>query len=337
MAVLFNITVPSNTLTLDAKRSGQITFTVASTSGRSLVALAQLSPSDPSMASWFQLEQGAARRSFESHQTVQYVVTVQAPPTAPAQDYTFHLIIAEESNPDDNFSNSPDIKVTVPAPNAPPPKKPFPWWIVAVAAAILIMIVAIIVIAVNNSNQANANATSTARANFNTQTAVFLSDQSATQTAEFLVQQGQTQAAAAALAQQGQTQAAALLTQQAAQVFASQTAAAVFATQTQQARPTATLTPRPPATITVSNSGGFFAFFSVSYNTPGGFQSQSTSQFGAGSSQSITVPGDATGISVQIQVNTGFGNRNACGAINLDSAQDRSFNVSGTTFNSSCN
>jgi hypothetical protein len=331
MATLFNITVPSNVLNLDATRTGQITFTVANTSARSLGTNAQVVPSDPAIQSWFQIEQGAARH-LDPHQTVQYIVTVHIPENAPPQSYTFHLVVADESNPDDNFNTSPDVRVTAPPPAAPPAKKPFPWWIIAVAVVVVIVII-IIIAAVVGTNQArsNADATSTAAANATanaaTQTAVFLAQQGATQTAEFLAQQGATQT------QQFLNEHAATAT---VQFFQTQTALAVFATQTQQARPTATPTARPPATVTVSNNGGFFAQFSVSYNFSGGFQTQTTGQFGAGSSQSISIPGDAFNISVQIQDNTGFNLRNACDPFNFSPAQNKHYSVSGGTFNTSC-
>src|SRR4051794_15729826 len=195
MALLFDITVPTNTLLLDSKRSGQITFTVASTSPRSLTARAQVIPSDPSIASWFQLEPGYARRTLDPHQTVQYLITLQVPPTAPAKDYSFHLTIAEESNPADNFSNSPDVKVSVPAIVVAPPPKPFPWWIIAVIAALVIVVVVVVAVVVTNNNNANANATATVQANSATRTAEFMAQQGATQTAEFLIQQRATQTA----------------------------------------------------------------------------------------------------------------------------------------------
>jgi hypothetical protein len=306
MATLFDVTIPSNILTLDAKRSGQITFTVANATGRSLGAIAQVVSSDPSIQSWFQIEQGASRR-LAPHETVQYTVTVVVPATAAPQSYTFHLVIADEANPDDNFTSSPDVRVTAPAPVVPT-KKPFPWWIIAVIAAVVVVVIIIIAVVASNQASANANATATASANAATQTA--LAANAATQTA-------------AAFAQQ-------------TAVAATQTAASIFATQTQQARPTPTFTPRPPATVTVSNNGGFLAQFTVSYGFSGGGQTQTTGQFPVGSSQSITIPGDAFNIVVQIQVNTGFNLRDACGAFNFSPAQNKHYTVSGTTFGSSC-
>ena len=354
MANLFNITVPSDSLILDAKRTGQITFTVSNTAGRPLSVEAEVTPSDASIQSWFQIDQGASRH-LNANETIQYTVTVHVPDNAAPRDYIFHLVVAEETNPDDNFGDSPSIKVTVPPLTAPPAPKPFPWWIVAAAAVVVILIVAIIVIVVNNNNQRiNTENTSTAlflnqqaatqTAQFLSQqaasaTAVFLSQQAATQTAAFLTQQSAIQTAQF-IAQQGATQTAQFLNEHALTLtvedLQTKTAVAIFATQTQLARPTATPTPHPPATITVSNSGGFFAQFTVSYNSGCVFQSQTSGQFGAGSSQSITIPGDSTSITVQIQDNTGFGLRNSCDAFILSTAQNANYNVTGTTFISSC-
>src|SRR5262249_12761475 len=118
MATLFNITVPSNVVTLNAKRVGKITFTVANPTGRSLGVIVQIAPADPGIQSWFQLEEDAPSR-INPQQTVQYTVTVTVPDNAPPKDYSFHLVVAEDSNPDDNFSNSPDVRVTAPAPVPP--------------------------------------------------------------------------------------------------------------------------------------------------------------------------------------------------------------------------
>jgi len=326
MATLFNITVPSNVVTLDAKRTGKITFTVANATGRSLGAIVQVVPSDPGIQDWFQIEEGAAHR-LDPHQTVQYTVAVHVPDNAPPKDYSFHLVVAEDSNPDDNFTNSPDVRVTAPPPAAPPAKRPFPWWIIAAIVAVLVVIVIIVVAVVsNNQARANANATSTAGANAATQTAAFLAQQGATQTAQFLADQAATQT------QQFINDHAATATIQ----FLQTKTAIAFATQTELARPTPTFTPRPPATITVSNTGGFVAHFSVSFTSAGSFQTKSTGDITAGTSQSITIPGDATGISVQIQEFTGFSWNNACGAFNFSPAQNKHYTVSGTTFGPSC-
>ena len=275
MATLFNITVPSNAVTLNAKRSGQITFTVANTTGRSLGVIFRVVPSDPNIQSWFQLGEDATSR-LDPHQTVQYTVTVTIPDNAAAKDYDFHLVVAEDTNPDDNFTNSPDVRVTAPALAAPPANKPFPWWIIAVIIAVLVVIVIIVVAVVSNNNRANANATATG------------------------------------------------------QFFATQTASAVFATQTELARPTTAPTPRPPATISVTNGSTSFVIFTVTYVVNGNLQSQTSGTLATFAKLSVTIPGDATNVSVQIQNNTGFGMRNSCDAFTMSVAKNASYSVSGT-------
>ncbi len=325
MANLFTVTTPANAVTLDANRTGQVIFTVANTSPRSLGILAQVVPSDPGIQSWFQIEQGPSRQ-LNTNETAQYTVTVRVPASAAAGDYNFHLTVAEQSNPDDNFVNSSAIRVTVPPPSAPPAPKPFPWWIIAVAALVIIVIVAIIVaVVVSNNNQANANATATVRANAATQTAAFLSQQGATQTAQFLnqaatqTQQFLNEHAATATIQSLQTQTA--------EFFATQTAISVFATKTELAL--------PPANISVSNQGAFVVQFTVSYTVNGAAQNQGTGQFPVGTTQTISIPGFARNISVQVQVIGVLGN--GCGsAFTFATARNVTIVASGTVFSASC-
>ncbi len=98
-----------------------------------------------------------------------------------------------------------------------------------------------------------------------------------------------------------------------------------------------TPTPRPPATITLTNRGAFVARFWVSFSSLSqGSQTLTTDSFPVGVSQSRTIPGDATGIKVQIQDFTGFNWRDACGPYIFSVAQNVSYIVYGTTLSTSC-
>ncbi len=164
MSNLFNITTATNSVALDADRKGKAAFTVSNTSGRVLRARASIMAQDSSVVPWFTIE-GQSNRTFAVAGTEQFSVQISAPATAAAGDYTFRLLMVEESNPDENFTEGPGVRVTVPA-VVVVAKPAFPWWIIAVAVAVLVIVIAAIAIIVsqNNQGQANASATRTASA-----------------------------------------------------------------------------------------------------------------------------------------------------------------------------
>ncbi len=181
MATLFNITTPVSSMTLDAQRKGKAAFTVSNTSGHPLRARARVVTQDTNILPWFTVD-APTDRSIAAAGTEQYTVQIAVPPNAAAGDYTFRLLMVEETNPDENFTEGPGVKVTVPAP-VEEPKKPFPWWIVAIAVAVLVIVVAAIALIVkaNDDARANANATATSQSATN---AAQAANQAATSTAQ---------------------------------------------------------------------------------------------------------------------------------------------------------
>ncbi|MCB0188022.1 MAG: hypothetical protein KDE31_27330 [Caldilineaceae bacterium] len=109
------------------------------------------------------------------------------------------------------------------------------------------------------------------------------------------------------------------------------------ATPTSTPTATSTPTPIPPASITVYNTGAFFAQYFVSYNLPGApGQSQSSGVFNINQGVTLTIPGNATNVGVLVQYYTGItGWQTACIRA-YPQATDAVIIVSGSIYSASC-
>ena len=169
MANPFVITAASNSVALSDERTGQASFTVFNASGRPIRGRARIVAEDPPAEPWMSLI-GDAERAFGIAGTQQFVVQIEAPPTAPAGDVRFRLDVVDVENPDENYSQGPSVTFQVPEPIA---TKPFPWWIIAVVAGVIFLIGAGIVVGgtIRNTNEM-AQATQQAVAQTQTAAAV---------------------------------------------------------------------------------------------------------------------------------------------------------------------
>jgi hypothetical protein len=201
----FEITTPSNTVTLDEKtRQGIATFTVKNISRRRLRASGRIvtKPADSPAAKWIailgpdgQPQPADSPRDFNVDESKQYQVRVAPTADAAPGSYTFNLLVAEELNPDDNFTASSDMVATVSQPVKEEAKKLPPWLIPVIVFVVIVVVVGIIATVLITNNQRNINATATAVVLGATATSVFNStataEAGATATASIL----QTQAA----------------------------------------------------------------------------------------------------------------------------------------------
>src|SRR5215216_4710464 len=112
----FDITVASNTVNLDNKREGIATFTAKNTTRRRIRATAKLTVTPTDGAAWLTIlppeptgTDTADVRDFPIDSTQQYQVKIVVPVTAPPASYTMKLTLADETNPDENFSDSPEV------------------------------------------------------------------------------------------------------------------------------------------------------------------------------------------------------------------------------------
>jgi hypothetical protein len=135
MARVFDITAASDTVRLDGNGQGDIAFTASNVSGRPLRGRANLVPQDAASKAWLSVS-GGPERDFPGGGTQQFSVKVAVPPGTKAGKYNFRLDVVSVQNPDEDYTQGPNVAVSVTL--APPPPWHFPWWILVVAAVILI-------------------------------------------------------------------------------------------------------------------------------------------------------------------------------------------------------
>lgn|GEM_PF-3614484 len=142
----FDITTATNTVNLDNKREGVAVFTARNATRRRLHATARVSTMPPEGAQWLTIlppEGGdpatANQRDFPIESTQQVQVKIAVPESAAPATYTMKLTLADEVNPDENFSTSPDVLFTVREIEKPTPR-PFPVWIIPVIVIAVLVI-----------------------------------------------------------------------------------------------------------------------------------------------------------------------------------------------------
>ncbi len=154
----FDITAVTNTVVLDNQRQGVAIFTVHNNTRRRIQAAAQVTTQPPDAVKWLTIlppdgvSATADLRDFPIDATQQYQIKIAVPMDAAPASYTLRLTVADNANPDDNFSVSPDMQFTVRAVPVPAPK-PFPTWIVPAVLIGVVVIVAIILGGVALSNR----------------------------------------------------------------------------------------------------------------------------------------------------------------------------------------
>ena len=136
MSTPFAITAASNSLFLDADRTGEVTFTVSNQSGRAIEGRARLVVEAPEAEAWVTLR-GAAQRSFAIAGTEQYTAAIEVPKEARGGSYTLRLDMVGEERPDEQYVEGP--QVTFEVAEAEAEERSFPWkWVAAVAAVLVI-------------------------------------------------------------------------------------------------------------------------------------------------------------------------------------------------------
>lgn len=155
----FDITAPSNTVVLDNKREGTAVFTVKNLTRRRVRATGRVVIEAPNSAAWatFLPTDGVSSdhpdvRDIAIEGNTTFEVKLAVPPDVAPGTYKMRLIVADEINPDDNFTESPEAQFTIPEPIKEETKLP-PWLIPAIIIAVLV-IVAIVVGVVVASNPA---------------------------------------------------------------------------------------------------------------------------------------------------------------------------------------
>ncbi len=150
----FAVTPSTSTLSLDAKRQGTVTFTVKNETKMRIRSRACLNAAPPEGAMWLvpvpppEVTPGTQvdplMRDFAPDETATYTVNVVVPPHAASGEYRFHLLIANEANPDEDFTQGADVGFFV-APaeqKKPPPRLPIVLAVVLVGIVLILLTLA---------------------------------------------------------------------------------------------------------------------------------------------------------------------------------------------------
>ena len=156
MAKTFAVTTTAtDTLKTDAKGHAEAVFTVTNTTARPVRGMARAKALESTKQDWLQIT-GETERDFAPGSTQQFVVTFDSPianspapgsataggstAAAAADQYSFRLDISSATNPDEDFTEGPVVKVQLPTPATPPaPSKPFPKWILIPIAVVVLI------------------------------------------------------------------------------------------------------------------------------------------------------------------------------------------------------
>ncbi|HYH95165.1 LamG-like jellyroll fold domain-containing protein [Hyalangium sp.] len=135
----FAITASTPSVQLNGSGQGEFTFTVSNGLGRPVRARAVLEPEGPLQRGWLTLV-GEPEREFAPDGTQTFTVKVSTPPGAPEGSYSFHPVVVDVANPDEEFAIGPSVGFQVQRAVAPAKKK-FPLWIALLAAGVLLITV----------------------------------------------------------------------------------------------------------------------------------------------------------------------------------------------------
>lgn len=140
----FAITSSTPSTVLSSAGQAEFIFTVSNALGRPARVRAVLEPQSPLQRGWLNVV-GDAERDLAPDGTQSYVVKVSVPPGTPAGAYSFHLVVVNVANPDEEFAIGPSVGIQVPR-AALPPKKKFPVWAVLLAAGLAVITVGAILV-----------------------------------------------------------------------------------------------------------------------------------------------------------------------------------------------
>jgi len=137
MPSLFSITTTTNTVRLDEKRQGKVTFTVSNVSEHPLRGRPLIRPEDPKAADWLSLK-GVVERSLPEDGTERYTVKLNVPENAPAGSYSFRLDMVNVERPDEDYARGQMVIFEVPEDE--PERKRFPIWIALVGLFVALVV-----------------------------------------------------------------------------------------------------------------------------------------------------------------------------------------------------
>jgi hypothetical protein len=142
----FDITTTTESVNLSATGQGELAFTASNALHAAVRVRATVVMDGQARPEWARIS-GEAERDLAPDGTQQFTVKFQTPAgTAPGR-YTFHLLVTNVANPDEQYAAGPTVAFVVPEAPAPHPK-PFPWWLVALAVGVLLIVGVVVFILV---------------------------------------------------------------------------------------------------------------------------------------------------------------------------------------------
>ncbi len=136
------VTTATERLTLDQSRSAEITFTVTNKSARIARTAFDIRTGDGVDTSWFTIDD--PQRAIRPAASVPFLVRLAVPAQVAPGSYEFEArVCPPDAAPEESFVLSPRVLIEVPAPPAPPKRK-WPWWLLAIAAGLLALVIGVI-------------------------------------------------------------------------------------------------------------------------------------------------------------------------------------------------
>jgi beta-lactam-binding protein with PASTA domain len=133
----FTITVSSDAVKLQNGK-GEVTATVANTSGRALKGRAEILPGKPEAAVWLSVAR-LPERNFVPGAVEQFVIQLKVPAKSPEGDHTFRLRVVDVADPNERVTVGPAVGFKVPAESISPP--PARWWIPVVIGLVVLLLI----------------------------------------------------------------------------------------------------------------------------------------------------------------------------------------------------
>ena len=135
MASPFSIRALTDHVTLDESGSSQVGFVVTNLQTVPVTGSASPVGEDGTQPGWLSVL-GSSQHLFSPRAEFQFDVAVHVPAATQPGDYRFHLVVADVSNPDDNFTIGSPVTFTVSPPPPPPPPGVQPGYLPALLGAL---------------------------------------------------------------------------------------------------------------------------------------------------------------------------------------------------------
>ena len=135
----FVVTSASQSASLNPQGQSEVSITVTNNSGKPARGAARPMPLGAANGAWLMVT-GEKERNFAPNESHQITIRIQAPPDAPPGRYSFRVNLVSVQNPEEDFTEGPEVTFEIKRSDAPkPPAGKFPIWIIFVVLGVLIV------------------------------------------------------------------------------------------------------------------------------------------------------------------------------------------------------